>query len=276
MPKKKPTKRQAAKTEDSNVVRFPSPRDEPTHSTEEAFDAQELVYDAWEAPSHQKRLKLAHQALALWSDCADAYVLLAEHSEKLEEALKLYEDAVAAGERALGRRAFEEDAGHFWLIHETRPYMRARCGLARMLELADRHDEAIDHYRELLRLNPNDNQGVRYLLLRALIAANRDDEAWALANVSPDEIMAAWLYPKALLAFRRDGDSEESEKLLREAIGRNRFVPDYMLGRKKTPRNPPDYVGMGDETEAAAFVLEFALAWHKTPGATKWLERIAR
>jgi hypothetical protein len=30
---------------------------------------------------------------------------------------------VAAGERSLGPKAFEEDAGHFWGILETRPYM---------------------------------------------------------------------------------------------------------------------------------------------------------
>src|SRR5690606_19808626 len=145
MPKKKPAKRKAAQIGDSNVVAFPSPGDEPTHATKEAFDAQDLIYDAWEAPSRQKRLKLAHQALALWPDCADAYVLLAEHAKNLEEALKLYEDAVAAGERALGKRAFGEDAGHFWLIHDTRPYMRARYGLARMLGLVERYDEAIAH-----------------------------------------------------------------------------------------------------------------------------------
>lgn len=183
---------------------------------------------------------------------------------------------MAAGERELGKQIFEEDAGHFWLIHETRPYMRARCGLARMLELAERHDEAIAHYRDLLRLNPNDNQGIRYLLLRALIVAGRDGEAWEFANESPTEIMAAWLYPKALLAFRCEGTSLESDRLLREAIGRNRFVPDYLLGRRKTLRQLPGYVGMGDETEAAAFVLEFGLVWHKTPGAAEWLKRVAR
>jgi tetratricopeptide (TPR) repeat protein len=273
---KKPRKRKTTQSGSSNIVTFPNSLDEPTHTTEKAFDAQELIYDAWEAPSRQKRIKLAHQALTLWSDCADAYVLLAEHAENLEEALKLYEDAVAAGERALGKREFEEDIGHFWLIHETRPYMRARCGLARMLEQAERYNEAITHYRELLRLNPNDNQGIRYLLLRTLIAAERDAEAWVFANESPTEIMAAWLYPKALLAFRRDGGLEDADKLLREAIGRNRYVPDYLLGRKPMPRTLPDYVGMGDESEAAAFVAEFAMIWHGTNDATKWLELVAK
>lgn len=35
------------------------------------------------------------------------------------------------------------------------------------------------HYRELLRLNANDNQGVRELLLPVLLISGRDDEAAA-------------------------------------------------------------------------------------------------
>ena len=69
-------------------------------------------------------MELAREALVLWPDCVDAYVLLAQAAASLEEARELLEEGVAAGERALGRRVFaEEDAGDFWLIFETRPYM---------------------------------------------------------------------------------------------------------------------------------------------------------
>ncbi len=52
---------------------------------------------------------------------------------------------MAAGERALGPEVFETEAGHFWGVTETRPYMRARFGLARCLEDLERTDEAIGH-----------------------------------------------------------------------------------------------------------------------------------
>ena len=141
---------------------------------------------------------------------------------------------------------------------ETRPYMRARASLAQTLEHAGRYDEAIAHYQDMLRLNPNDNQGIRYLLLRALIASDRNDEAWTFVNESQTEIMAMWLYPKALGTFRRGEDSAMAHNSLREAISRYRFVSDYLLGRKRTPSILPDYIGMGDESEASAFVLEYA------------------
>jgi hypothetical protein len=90
--------------------------------------AQALMYRAFEEPDEQRQVQLAHDALAISPDCADAYVLLAEHATSRKEALRLYEQGVAAGERALGPEAFQRDVGHFWGILETRPYMRARLG----------------------------------------------------------------------------------------------------------------------------------------------------
>jgi tetratricopeptide (TPR) repeat protein len=76
----------------------------------------------------------------------------------------------------LGRETFEEEAGHFWGILETRPYMRARQGLAVCLwELGER-EEAIEHYREILDLNPGDNQGIRHELAGRLLDEEMDEE----------------------------------------------------------------------------------------------------
>src|SRR5260221_8438810 len=61
-----------------------------------------------------------------------------------------------------------------------RPYMRARLGLAQTLQSLGRDDEALNHYRELVRLNPNDNQGARYRLIVALLELDVDDDAGAL------------------------------------------------------------------------------------------------
>src|SRR4051794_14153240 len=59
--------------------------------------AQELLFEAFEEDDSERRGELARQALAIWPDCADAYVLLAENSRTRKEALALYEQGVAAG-----------------------------------------------------------------------------------------------------------------------------------------------------------------------------------
>lgn len=98
----------------------------------------------------RKRVKLAEKALEVSEDCAYAYVLLAEETaEDVEEAKDLYEAGTRAGERALGEEAFAEDAGSFWGILETRPYMRVREGLAHCLWEMGRREEAIEHYQKV-------------------------------------------------------------------------------------------------------------------------------
>lgn len=233
--------------------------------------AQDLVYEALEA-SGKRRVELARKALAVSPDCADAYVLLAEETARTpKEAKPLYEQGVAAGERALGERAFAEDAGHFWGIIETRPYMRARAGLAQCLWALGERRPAIDHMADMLRLNPDDNQGIRYLLLSWLMSEGDDAAATRLLGQYKDEYSAAWLYARALLAFRREGAGATAARLLTKAMQYNPYVPMYLLGLKKFPRRPPDFVGIGDENEAVDYIGGSLDIWMKTPGVLPWL-----
>lgn len=67
-------------------------------------------------------------------------MILGENAPDFERARELYAEGVSAGERALGRQVFEQEAGHFWSAVETRPYMRARlpAGAARVAANAPR------------------------------------------------------------------------------------------------------------------------------------------
>ncbi len=239
--------------------------------------AQEIMYDAWEAPTRQRAVALANKALEISADCADAYILLAEETaESLEELIELYQKAVKAGERAIGRRAFKEDAGHFWGLLETRPYMRARANLAQILWGAGQYEEAVEHYWGLLRLNPNDNQGIRDLLMPCLIELGHDKDAEKLFNQFKEDGMAFWNYSRALLDFRKRGDSPVAGKSLKAAINKNKHVPSYLLGRKKIPRALPGHYGLGDDNEAVLYAHENIAAWEATPGALEWLATLVK
>jgi tetratricopeptide (TPR) repeat protein len=232
--------------------------------------AQELMYQAFEAQDPERRVELARQALELSPDCADGYVLLAEHAPSREAALELLEDGVEAGERALGPEPFQEDVGHFWGILETRPYMRARQGLAEVLWASGRRDEAVQHLQDMLRLNPNDNQGVRHILAGWLLALDRDDDLARLLD-EYDEESAIWAYSKALLAFRRTGDTPEARRLLKEAKKNNQHIPAFLLGERILPRHLPDYYSPGDPNEAILYVVHGSEGWTATRGALAWL-----
>ncbi|HEY1391071.1 MAG TPA: hypothetical protein VGF38_21220 [Ktedonobacterales bacterium] len=246
------------------------PRTEPSTALEEA---QEVIYQALQAPA-ARRTALARQALTISADCADAYVLLAEAATDPQEARHLYEQGVAAGERALGEETFREESGHFWGLVETRPYMRAREGLAHVLWHLEERAGAIEHAEALLHLNPGDNQGIRYVLASWLLAVRDEEALEQLLGQYPDEWSAHWGYTQALLAFRRHGAGRRADAALKRALQINPYVPLYLLGITAFPRELPAAYGMGDEREAMLYVAEAAEPWVETPGAAEWITTV--
>jgi tetratricopeptide (TPR) repeat protein len=234
--------------------------------------AQDIMYDAFDARG-RKQLQLARKALEIYPDCADAYVLLAEHCPDVQKACDYYEKGVAAGERVLGEDFFEEEAGSFWGILETRPYMRARLGLAHCLEEMGQLDKAAEHYREMLRLNPNDNQGVRELLLICLLRQKKDAEAEdLLKRYKNDRCMALWCYAMALLTFRQKGDTATARNRLKKAVVVNKYVPKYLLCLEEMPDIAPASYQLGSTEEAIICAVQLTDVWEDTPGANEWLE----
>lgn len=233
--------------------------------------AEELVAEAYMSDSKRRRERLARKALEMAPDCADAYVLMAIDAPGPAEARPLLERAIEVAERALGPRPFREDVGNFWLLLETRPYMRARELLAYCLWRLGEREQAVAHYQELLRLNPNDNQGIRYVLAQCYLEMEREEELARLLAAYAEDASAVWMYTAALLAFRRKGPTSANGKKLAKAVKDNPFVPDYLLGRKQLPGESPDLIGWGDESEAIDYAAAHKTFWERTPHALDWL-----
>jgi tetratricopeptide (TPR) repeat protein len=149
--------------------------------------------------------------------------------------------------------------------------MRARFGLAWALWKRGVRDEAIEHLRAMLALNPNDNQGVRYILAGWLIEAERDADLAALLSDYPDDAMAMWSWTTALAAFRNEGDSKVSRKHLSDAIQSNKHVQAYLLGEVPLPKTMPPFISPGEVDEAIHYAAEFRAGWLATPGALDWI-----
>ena len=235
--------------------------------------AQEIIYQAWETPTKKERIKLARRALSISKLCADAYNLLAEESDTLEDMVMNYALGMKAGEEALGPKKFREYKGRFWGFLETRPYMRARAGVAQSFWELGARDDAIKHYQAMLELNPNDNQGIRYLLINALLAEGRLNKVNKLLKEYGNEPVAFWLYPQALILFAQYGSGQKSLAALKQAIRHNSKVPLYLLGKKKIPLSPPPSYTLGGEDEATAYACDAFESWQNTAGALEWLAK---
>jgi tetratricopeptide (TPR) repeat protein len=252
------------------------PHTEPTTALEEA---QEVIYQALQTHG-ARRVALARKALTISPDCAEAYVLLAEAATDPQQARRLYEQGIAAGERTLGAEtltALRQEEGAFWGVVETRPYMRAREGLAHVLWHLGERAAAIEQGQALLHLNPGDNQGIRYLLATWLLAVGDAEAEQALEQLLaqyPDEWSAQWAYTQALQAFRRHGATRQADQALERALEVNPHVPLYLLGILPFPQEWPATYGLGDEQEAVVYLAQAAQPWVETPGAAEWVARV--
>jgi len=126
----------------------------------------ELYYDAMDylsegEPGTAKKLLL--QALKIDCEFVDAYVgLVAVYRETGN--LKQEKESVDAGFDITKRRFPKWPKEMEWGILENRPYMRSICDKATTSQISGDIEMAEELYRLLLIMNPNDNQGVRYLI----------------------------------------------------------------------------------------------------------------
>ncbi len=234
-------------------------------------EAQELAFEAMEAESEAGARKLAKRALKLDPDCVDALVLLTSleaHTPK--EAIAGLQKAVAAGERSLGAKFIEENKGHFWLILETRPYMRALGELANLLGGEGIRLDAIRIYEKMLELNPNDNQGVRDSLLGAYLCIDDLQGAGRLLKKYKEDGGANFAWGRLLERFLA-GDQAGARAALKQARQANHFVELFMTAQKPIPQEQPEMYSMGSEEEAVLCMdaVGRALALHKD--AVFWL-----
>ena len=232
--------------------------------------AEDLV-DQAAAARGRRRMQLIRRALELCPDCPDAYLHLAYRERNLDKALPLFEKAVDAARRSMGEGEMEEHVGEFWTRPDTRPYMRARMGLGECLRAMGRTAEAVTQFNEMLRLNPQDNQGARFRMLACLLDLKRDSEAGMLVEAFPDERSAVWRYGKALLAFRRQGDTNAARKELDHAFDANYMAAAYLMRKNEMPPGLPASHRPGTEDEAVVLAAELMGAWDATAGAGHWL-----
>lgn len=231
-----------------------------------------LINAAMDNDNPVKKARFARAALALDENCVDALLILADTCRpKDPQQIIFLEQAVAAGERALGEEFFEENAGHFWGLWETRPYMRALASLALACRENGKPDRSMALYEKALELNPGDNQGIRYILMTVYLEQSQLEKCDALFKQFGEEGTVFFRYARVLLSYIREGDSAGSSSLKQEARSYNNYVPRLFSGRMKMPKAQPATFGLGSKDEAVLYVFDNLDLWRNTPGAIPWL-----
>ena len=234
---------------------------------------------AWEAARHEEAREFEPEALGLLAAVARRKASRAARAGKDGEAgearaseLRWLREAVARGEEWLG---IGESADTLTDLDfsSARPYLAARFSLAAVLWEREEEAEAVWHLTELLRLQPSDRNGARYLLSGILAAGNSDQALRQLMARYSDDGRGEWAFLRALLAFRQEGDTPRSRRTLREAV---EVSPESArLLRAGAPFDRDSLPRTAESPWNVSWILWVNTpAWRSTPGAIDWLRKV--
>lgn len=155
---------------DENVKRFMedynahlSQYQEPQDDIDRSNERYEMALDS--KKKGEKRA-LLQEALELWPDNLDAFTeLVRVNSKTPAEALsRLLEKEREWDKRYHDEGLLPKEEGDFYFINETRPYMRLLLDIFTHYRFTQEFDKAIAMGEKIIRLNRNDNLGVRFQL----------------------------------------------------------------------------------------------------------------
>jgi tetratricopeptide (TPR) repeat protein len=191
------------------------------------------------------------------------------------QSLVFYRNGMNAGRRKLGEEFMAKNKGHFWGLHETRPYMRCMFGYAMTVYELDEKQAALNLFREMLELNPNDNQGARDYAMLYSLDLSQLDVFEEIQKEYPDDARAFAAYNKTLCLFKKEGDTPAAREMLQQARMKNGHVLALLLSNKPL-RSPETGYVLGQKSEAEVYASMARDIWQRTPGAKAWLNDVYR
>jgi len=124
-----------------------------------------------------------------------------------------------------------------WPVLENRPFLRACQIFGLECQYHKDYSTAIDIYKENLRLNENDNQGIRYLLLEVYFASKDFTQARKLLNTNSSDWSIEFKFGLVTLEVI-EGNIENADKYLDTAVETNKFFIDEVIKTKHAPPPP--------------------------------------
>ena len=161
--------------------------------------------------------------------------------------------------------------GGFWGILETRPYMRAIHGLGLTAWKQGHLDQAIDIFNRMLKINPNDNQGVRYLMGPIYHQMGNLEEAIRWYERNADDPYS--LYNHGLALIQQD-KLERAARILIFAIFMNPYIAPMLLEEKLPKSDWFHTTGWAQPEYAREYLIDYGTWWEEEEAALVYLEEI--
>ena len=243
------------------------------------------VYDWLELSENQKTKKAERECLEKAKEVAPknldvlTRLMLLENKKDWEYLPEIREILAIGKEDLMERKLYRESMGDFYMVLETRPYMRAMHLYLEFLIHCHMIQQAITVAKEILKLNRNDNMGVRHTLM-ALYVYTEDEMGTQrlLRNFKGEEDCCFYSMSQALLKFRQ-GRWDEAKTILetvkKHYNGFMSFLRDAAAGRDAFYEEYFDegYYQPFTRSELATMLMDHNFLWDTAQDFFQWAKK---
>ena len=157
-----------------------------------------------------------------------------------------------------------------WGYLENRPFLRAAHGAAVCHSQLGRDRQALALMEKMLAWNPNDNQGIRYIVGSEYLRAGKLGKARAVFEAEGSHY-PPYRYELALLLLRK-GSHKAAATSLRHGFVENGYIAEILCGN---PNPMPLAIWRGSSFAAPDlaqdYVSQYGDLWHRTRDALAFL-----
>ncbi|MEW6220734.1 MAG: hypothetical protein AB1634_14550 [Thermodesulfobacteriota bacterium] len=219
----------------------------------------------------------AFDSLDILDDLANVLVLHPQGGVACLEQAILAPLLFRARDLAQALLAERDDLELPWLAPDNRPLLRLLARLVTFFLHENEEEEAMATAAILLRLNPEDQHGVRALLVNLHLRHGADGEALAICQRFPEDVLPDTLYGQALALFRQGRQDEADAALTHAAEALPRVTRFLTAERVKEPRfDDSGTVEPGGDDQAYLYREDMRDVWQATPGAIDWVRKLTR
>jgi tetratricopeptide (TPR) repeat protein len=242
---------------------------------DDTFDMLDKGCDLYEMRALEQAEKIFKAVVEKMPDNLDGlhhWALVRKQLGDTDTAKALLKKAVSVGREAFPADFIIGEDLLEWGYLENRPFLRCMYGLGFILLKIGETEEASKIFIEMLKINPNDNQGARGLAIDSFFHMYQPQEVLSVCSLYPNDAMPDTLYGRAL-AFFQLGDQKKADESLKDAI---KCLPKVAKEITKATHKKPmslheGFVRAGGDDEAYAYWHKNNIHWESTIGSIDWV-----
>jgi len=245
----------------------------------ELMDKFHKGIELWETGRIRSAKKVYKEVIEEFPDFIDAYHHLGLVYEEEEKDRLAFENWLKGYQ--IGKQAFPPDfiPGRDllrWAFLENRPFLRCTHALGLCFFDGGNLAKGIELFEFIISVNPNDNQGIRILLVDGYLKTGNYMAVLDICDRYKGEFAVEFTYGKPYALFKM-GDKEKATLLLKKAIRKSPKVARELLKKRHTPPKTlfPDRYIVGGEDEAYYYWERNGILWDD-PEMKEWLTQVAK